>query len=274
MCDYCPMTFYANWPRVYVILRGGLGNQLHQIAAAVAFADKVGNHVRVFSNIVDHANNPARRGFYKKLELKKVFYTVKVEETNKIETFLLKLFNRLNLPILNSLIISEKQFHLDIKPRLMFIIKGYFQSNEFLPMKFNLTRLTNIAKLKTGSVTIHIRLTDFSEIDSNPLDSDYYLRAIYWIKKSYKIDKIICYSDDLTLAREMLQSLTEVEYPEEVQELNPDQLLSCLSDAEFLICSKSTLCWWAAKIVSEKGGLVISPWAEKVHSLNWFQVEQ
>ncbi len=266
------MTSYANWPRVYVILRGGLGNQLHQIAAAVAFANKLGNHVRVFSDIVDHANNPTRRGFYKKLELRKVFYTVKLEETNRIETFLLKIFNRLNHPILNSLIISEKQFHLDIKPRPIFVIKGYFQSNEFLPMKFNLTHLTHVAELKTGSVVIHIRLTDFSEIDSNPLDSDYYLRAINWIKNNYNIDKIICYSDDLPSAREMLHSLTDVEYPEEVQELSPNQLLSRLSDAEFLICSRSTLCWWAAQIVSQKGGLVISPWAEKVHSLKWFQV--
>ena len=122
-------------------------------------------------------------------------------------------------------------------------------------------------------MTIHVRLTDFSLIDPVPLNASYYQTAISTINRLGKVNRLICFSDDIQGAQRILNGPEEKIFPELVSPLSPDNLLVKMSSAEFLVCSRSSLSWWAAQIVSAKGGLVFSPWTDEVGDSAWFKVE-
>lgn len=261
---------YGINPRIYVILRGGLGNQLHQIAAGVKFSEELGRKIVIFPYIVDTANNVDRRGFFRKINLKLLFPGASIRETNLIETIVLRLLNLMHFKYITRKLICEKSFFRPVESHF-YLLRGWFQSFEYIPNQIDYLALKGLESFEADKITLHVRLTDFSTIDSNPLGSDYYFNAISLLNEQQRKFNLICFSDDIEKAQTIIPRGFNYDFPEINGLLSPPDLLSQLSSSQILICSRSSLCWWAANSVSAGGGIVISPWSDTTHKAEWLR---
>ena len=266
------LQLFSGTPKIYVILRGGLGNQLHQIAAGVAISESVGGEVRIFSHIVDTANNHTRRGYFRNLKLDEVFTSSRMQEVNYFENLFLRVMNRLDYRYLEKFVINEQSFHNFNHSLNAYLIRGWFQSHEYLPKVFNAGNFLDVRHLNSQTLSIHVRLTDFSSIDSDPLGSSYYKSAILRAESLSDINSFECFSDDIPGALRILGNSYSFFFPEEEAELRPDELLLRMAQNQFIICSRSSLSWWAAQIVSANQGTVFSPWNGNVNNSSWISV--
>jgi hypothetical protein len=255
-----------------VVLRGGLGNQLHQIAAGVSLAERLNGSVRIFSKIVDTANNPTRRGYYKSLNLRGLFPDTIITQVNSVEWFLFSLLNRMNWPCGSYYLIDESKFEWRRLRIGAHILKGYFQESRFLPKNISPSNLFSNVNPLNESITVHIRLTDFLTIDASPLDEKYFASGIKYFSVKTPNLAIRIFSDDITAARKMIASHNRVTFPEATHALSPPELLQELASSKYLVASRSSLCYWAAKVVSSRGGKVLSPWSEDLHDGNWIKI--
>ena len=262
---------YVIKPRIYVILRGGLGNQLHQIAAGANWAEKRGFRLIIFSHIVDTANNPDRRGLFRELNINAVFPNVTISEPNQFENFLLRLANLNSFKLVKSCMVSENNFF-DVKKLPIALLRGWFQSIGFLPSSIDITRMVPARISDFHDLSVHVRLTDFLTIDPTPLNSEYYESAISFVENLSTSGFITCFSDDISSAQKMLPSDRAYFYPELNKALNAYELLIELASSKTLIASKSTLCWWAGLYVVSNGGRVISPLEGPTPSDLWVQL--
>jgi hypothetical protein len=263
---------YAIRPRIYVILRGGLGNQLYQIAAGVHLAEKYGGKLIIFPHIVDTAKNHDRRGFYKKIDLSGLFPKIKIHEVNRIEDFVLRVMSRVSLRRFQKRIVSEENFFNASIYQIMLIV-GWFQSHEYLPVNIDFTKLADPLLKSKKETKLHVRLTDFLDIDKHPLDGHFYKEALKKLQEKHNFSDVICFSDDIPNAIKILPPSFTYIFPEIENSLKANELLSALSSSYALICSKSSLCWWAANAVGSQGGIVISPWTEKAHKSSWLKID-
>jgi hypothetical protein len=256
-------------PRNYVILRGGLGNQLHQIAAGVRKSELNLGKTRIFAYVVDHANDHTRRGYFRELNLTKLFPGADLREVNDIEQICLRILLKLNFRLCSQFLVDEENFETKSRYLKVSFLRSWFQSAEFLPTALDPTALVAIHEHTQSNVTIHVRLTDFSLIDKSPLGLDYYTKAIGLIPESLKNKGIICFSDDIAGASNLLPHPIKVYFPEAHTMMTPSELLVSLSSTKFLISSRSSLCWWAALAVSSNGGQVVSPWPVLPLGYSW-----
>lgn len=255
--------------RNYVILRGGLGNQLHQIAAGVALSEKNSGATRIFAYVVDRAQDPTRRGYFRQVNLAKLFPGANLKEVNFLENAILIVLHKIEFRFFNRFLVNEKNFEMFLNRKSALFLRDWFQSSQYLPSSLQPEALCEGENVGIEGVTIHIRLTDFASIDKNPLNSNYYARAIELIPKSFKTSQLTCYSDDLDGASRILEKFPSVQFPERNGELNPAELLAKLSSSTFLIASRSSLCKWASYAVIKNGGYVVSPFTENPFSGNW-----
>lgn len=246
---------------------------MHQIAAGVKFAEARMGKVILFAHIVDHSLNPDRRGFFREIDLVSLFPGVDICETNTIETLVLRGLNSRKFHIFKKIIVDEENFLMQ-KKFLIAILKGWFQSFDYMPAKMNFKTLKSVANSNPGKITVHIRLTDFLTIDTNPLNSTYYQTALSILDIRRDVDDIRCFSDDIQGAKSILPPGYHYNFPEINAPITAPKLLADLANSTKLVCSKSSLCWWAANCVSESGGLVVSPWEGSVHSSSWISTNQ
>ena len=127
--------------------------------------------------------------------------------------------------------------------------------------------------VKLDDVVLHVRLTDFLTIDSNPLGEVYYFKALSIAMQKMSVGILKCFSDDIENAEKLLPLGFKYEFPEAHGPFSATKLLSRLSNSRILICSKSSLCWWAANSVSANGGVVVSPWIGSTHKSEWLRVK-
>jgi hypothetical protein len=268
---FCRVLSYAIKPRIYIILRGGLGNQLHQIAAAVKYSEKSTHRIKIYPHIVDNDLNPSRRGFFREIDLSRVFNNSKIYEVNKWELISLRIILRYLPSITRHIEVNEEKFDSKIFFPVK-VMRGWFQSFDFLPENLDVNALVEKSDLNSKSLTIHVRLTDFLLIDNHPLDAVYYTSAYKTVMKENLPDTVHCYSDDIPSASHLLKEIPNLCFPEKDELLPPNLLLAHLASSINLICSKSSLCWWAALIVSRNGGHVISPWVDSTHDSKWLRI--
>ena len=245
---------------------------MHQIAAGAALGQGSNIKVRIFAHNVDKSVNVDRRGYFRSLDLKQTFPGTDLKESGWAENFIIRLIIKTDYKFLKPPLITEENFFTIRKKLSISFLIGWFQSHDFLPRNFiPLHLVPNMAPVG-DLVNVHIRLTDFKQIDPNPLDSNYYRKALEILRSTEPIPYFNCYSDDISGAKEILRFPANVTFPESLNQLKPDELLSALSNCKVLICSRSSLCWWAAQIVEARGGIVISPWVGTTHKSSWKSV--
>jgi len=222
---------------------GRFGNQLFQIAATVAHSLKMNEPYLV---------NPWK---YSK-------YFNNINQSNNI--------------IIKNIYVEEQFYYKSIEKKNI-DLKGYFQSEKyfinynneirelFKPNKNIILNLKEKYKdILKKSVSIHIRRTDYIVENVNRKSlfvdlgkTDYYKKAIEFIKKNKKIDNVLIFSDDIEWCKNNMSEEYHYIHNDDVS----DMFLMSLCGNN--IIANSSFSWWSSWLNEDKNKIIIAP-------KNWF----
>lgn len=263
----------------FFFLRGGLGNQLFQIMS-LSNRSMTEDFDIVFCDFDVRQNPRDRKGA---LGLKMIFTEndsqSEIMQCSRLVEYFLRILRSSRISYFRIPIINID--HSEILPvDNHFIANGYLQENlEFLNSNhfkrpLNLGNFAHFPK-PPAKVAIHIRATDSLAKSEMALTEKYYESALEILPTSGNSD-IDVYSDDTHFAKNLCAGIRGYNfyYVEEFVVLNSLELLANISSYEYIVCSKSTLAWWAA-VFGEKSvvnSMVVSPWDNHFHQFNWTRV--
>ena len=281
---------------VHLSLAGGLGNQLFQLAAALASTngrvilyDFVGNARK------NHLGQPEilslklpERVTFSAQQLKSTFglrllnllYRTSVDQ----KTYLAKAVHFRIVNLLTSLYFS-KTLHEKVnvlqasnigffgftETKHPLFLVGYFQSDYWPSLLSENNELQNIRLVvKEGPIisrqseenrvlALHVRLGDYAfEPDIGILDTSYFETAIDSISEANAIDEIWLFSDEPLLALDRLSNKWKA-ITRVVPEAGSSATLDCMRNADYYVISNSTFSWWGAFLARRSKALVIAP---------------
>jgi len=227
-------------------LKGGLGNQMFQIAAAYSLALDNNDKCAFF---MDNPNlNQGREARYYK---DNIFKNLKELPED--------LVIKPNYPKVRYM---ERRFNYDPIPyREGMGLQGYFQSEKYFKKhrKEILELFGNKQSEFKDSVAVHIRRGDYLDpfmAQFLPaLSMDYYLRALSDLDSKAKVDHILIFSDDITWCKANFNDprITFVEGQEDYEDLYT--AVRCPYD----IIANSSFSWWWAYLNTNINKIVYAP---------------
>jgi hypothetical protein len=278
----------------FVVLTGGLGNQLFQIAGALSSTTEP-------INVVSCLGNPRR--YLGKLEISELNFggQILVSDCNRNHRIVKRMFSlmissatrrkflqnsllgRFALSTLGSIIFS---FHLryPVCPRVSigigkddsFKLKkgnlfiGYFQTFEMnerardsIHTAFHpVIPIKSLPNGKKPDLVIHSRLGDYkNERGFGVLSEDYFASAISLLEENTEIEIIWLFSDEPKLALELMP--TSIRKRIEIiggEDDAPSKILKTMMQGSSFIISNSTFSWWSALLSESKLVIVPKPW--------------
>jgi hypothetical protein len=265
----------------FFYLRGGLGNQLFQIISLINRS--LAEDFDIVFCDQDVRKNPRDKNgaLGLKLTYSVIDSDTEIMQSSRLLNHILRGFRSQRISCLRMPIINLDQSE-TLPLSKHFIASGFLQEKlEFLDSPnfdrpLNLSKFANFPK-PPARVAIHIRGTDSLSKSEMALTENYYMLAleILTIPRNTDID---VYSDDIQYAKNLCAGIRgyKFNYVEEQVTLNSLELLANISSYENIVCSKSTLAWWAA-IFGEKSDLksiVASPWSNHLHQITWKSVSE
>ena len=263
------------------LLRGGLGNQLFQIAG-IANLSKGENYDVVFSE-TDVKKNPRDNQGAAALNFNVEPWFGEqnfVYRSNKIMDFLIRLLRskKVRKFSLKNINVDLAIKHSDITIATM---QGYLQSAQF-PMAIPADIIEETFYQETDesinpeSVAIHIRAQDGLQNSAMVLGLSYYRDGLMHVGANSE-SSVDVFSDDISYAQSFCAQLGNFRFnfPEIDLELSPTELLLKLASYNKIISSKSTLCWWSTYIAQTRnpGAVIISPWDSDLHLESWARLK-
>lgn len=284
-------------PICRVLLFGGLGNQLFQIAAAMHVANV--RQLVVDTSLIKHNKKSNWFKEHKEWELGEQISFAKTNQLNwlsrrivgyairnsarainKDDKFNRTLILRKITSIFLSLFVFRNHevhianglgYHSELKskPGNLLLI-GYFQSYRWLTSDENI--LNNIRKLIGCESTeekardeslLQIRLGDFlNSRDFSPIDTTYIKRAIKLIESKQRIRKIEVYSDDSVGAKLISAKLDDYELGfNDAKSESALKSLRSMTAFKNHIISSSTFGFWGAILANQSSNVVAPiPW--------------
>lgn len=270
---------------ITVRIKGGLGNQLFQYAAAYALSQRLGQEIQLDASFFPHQN---LRGY--KLDKLKIVHcstssrmpilveTVKNRYVNKLLrtmhiTFPLKkplyLLQSNTTPTKEFLSISAKEVYLD----------GYYQSElyfkecrealcrQFVPAYEQEVEYHNALQAiqNTNSVAVHVRRGDFLNFQNKSntfyyvLSTQYYHNAISYIEKGVDAPVFFWFSDDIEWVKENFGESSNFVFVT-MHTKNPDiDELMLMKNCKHIITANSTFSWWASWLNQHEDSIHICP---------------
>lgn len=261
------MQLFSN----YIILSGGLGNQMFQYAFALALRHR-GHHVVMDASLYNYAR--MHNGY----ELQRAF-GINEPLINKKGLHLGWL--RFLIKYKPSMVLSDDPLYYDerflINPRRY--IFGYWQNeNYFLRIEdqirkeFVFQEIDNetyaIAKEASScnSVSIHIRRGDYLEYGMLIHGVDYYSEAIHYISDHEESPFFYVFSDDKNIAKLIVDRM-DVSYRLVCSNNGVDSYkdMYLMSRCKHNIICNSSFSWWGAWLNDNKDKIVVAPqiWSER-----------
>jgi hypothetical protein len=154
-------------------------------------------------------------------------------------------------------------------------IAGYFQTRNYFfectsgeNFSLNLRKPTDWFLRMEREATqdkilaIHVRRGDYVPLKESfgLLDRQYYLAAIEKAKQNFDYNKVWVFSDDIEMARKVLQDMSDLIFIESPVFSNPVESLILMSKCQSFIISNSTFAWWAATLNSKNHVIYPKPW--------------
>lgn len=268
----------------YILLQGGLGNQMFQYAFYLAQKQK-NPKVKCDSSIVKIKNEHNGYELYNVFKIKteasaltyvftKILNRLK---SNKNITRLISIFLKITL-IKDSIPSEYKPEILVTKTRNYYL--GYWQSEKYFKnisetirtaFTFDVTKLSQESRQtaqeiqNTNSISIHIRRGDYlldkyQKLYGGICTLDYYTKAINHMLKNFPDCKFFIFSDDIKWVEENLCNLihnkTFIDFN---KGKNSWQDMYLMSICKHNIIANSSFSWWAAWLNLNKNKIVISP---------------
>ena len=276
-----------------VVMLGGLGNQLFQIAFG-HLSNPKHDGLRIFSDVHARSDRPfdvdpliakngtclhsIDMGFKASLFVDYRIRLVRKLIYKKLD-FLVPLAENLMRINFEKMPYVYENFESIIRNRNR-VSYGYFQHWKYVDMvwdTFGMELRSALSKVVLpeiinnkikDSVVIHIRQGDYRNLQASfgILAHSYYEDLIFKIRKEFGDKRIIVVTDDVLGAKNTLKSMQVDEY------YGPDELgawktLKLMTLAPILVTANSTLSWWGSFIASKSGSHVFmpSPWFKNLH---------
>ena len=262
--------------RIVLTLVGGLGNQLHSLAAGYYFARKLNKKLIILM--------PAKSPKDKKRNGDKNLHAFNLKEIQGIKIqiidgshgykhrlirTMLRLSSRYtkirhsNLHLDKNVKLIEFQNSIEMKYSTVFMEDHY--ENSYLPlaakeigfpMELNLSSPSQdylqlaaflLEENRHLIVGVHIRLGDFKTWNrgSNLLPSTYYQECLDQIYKKNKDTYVWLFSDEPDEALDMLGNKSNISVISKEYHLSNAEEMKLLSKVDFLVASNSTFSWWS-----------------------------
>lgn len=264
------------WSRnLYLFLSGGLGNQLHSLAAGFSLAaiNKL--------NVVIFATNPSSKNQISsdfdisvlQINSQKIVQIkyIGASGLSRINWIAGKLFLRIAthariIAILQTAEAIKENLSGSKLTRKRFVLDGHYENAEFPVLAKSLgfeVPLELITKSKEFLeiehflssanrpfvIAVHIRLGDFRTWHDGEflLGADYYIKRINLVRIEQPNAQIWLFSDEPFEAQKMLEGIgAEIYNISDTHKFSNVEEMRLLSLSDALICSRSTFSWWAA----------------------------
>jgi hypothetical protein len=250
-----------------LLIRGGLGNQLHQLAALAYYSTQYDFVPVVYTYDVERSFRDGRFASFESLNMAAFFPRYnKLRKPNKTLRFLL----RVHLSLLRR---SGKTFALDDRKLQegshersgnQFYIQDYFENKRYA-QELDFYALQELfvdsdTELKVTSnidysdrILLHLRFTDSHKPSDSLHNSSDYSKVLRMLGRQQERLIVDCYSDDIDAAKIFLDNLVEefqINFPEKEGYLKSPELLKHLTRYGTIVSSRSTLLWWTCFIAS------------------------
>lgn len=276
----------------YILLQGGLGNQLYMLAYANFLKDQGQTNIRMISlsqkdnkgDTKDRKKRSLLTEFPKGLGIKHLFLS------HRFYSFLLRLPK---IPIYKTLwskIVNIREeparewavFHpIDSHIGWFNIHIGYFQAHQYINDNFKEKVNNTIKELVSNStytitendVAIHIRRGDFftngNENIYSKVEGTYYLKALEYLSSKVSINKVYIFSDDFKAIEDDIKKI-EAKY--NVVLVNGQSVLEDFAMLQKFInfaLGNSTFAWWGAMLANAKNVMVPkTPWKVEMKGMS------
>jgi hypothetical protein len=270
---------------VTVQLRGGLGNQMFQYAAARAVACRTNVPLKLdVTEFVNDRLRSYRLGWFNIVEdfaTEAELYRARKPRHRQVVAFAAYEIGRHLLPWRRQRIIQERRFSFD--PAILRLdgdvyLSGYWQSEKYFadvaevirqeftlkPEPDTLNQLVLDEIQAATSVSLHIRRGDYV---SNAVTSrihgvlglDYYSRAVDHIARRTTQPHFFVFSDDIAWAKENLRFSFPLTFVDHNGEDRQYEDLRLMCHCKHHITANSSFSWWGAWLTANPESIVVSP---------------
>ncbi len=278
----------------FVVITGGLGNQLFQIAGALTHTCEPVNVISCLGNPRTHhgkleistlnfGGQIVFRNCHKPHRIARTMFAVMLSSATRRKFLQNNSMSRAALSFLGSVIFSlhlrypvyprvstgiglDENFHL----RKGNLLIGYFQTYEMdgRVRKTLLNALDEVVPIKTHNpekkpdLIIHSRLGDYkNERDFGILNADYFNKAISSLEEKQDIENIWLFSDEPRLALMLMPTSLRERIEIIGGEDDPSiKVLKTMMEGSTFIISNSTFSWWSAFLTDSELVLFPNPW--------------
>ena len=265
-------------PKVAICFRGRLGNQLFQSAAAMYLED-LGYSIQFDISTADHGSlDILEMPILREYVLERLMPSSKYLPApfGRFAKFARVTRRILGYQHFIQNFDSWAQFPDDIDSRT--VIDGYWQNLRYCQplesrLRFAIGPNQNESNEEHQTLAVHIRRGEFIG-EGNHLPINYYKDLIDKIKILHSITEVKIFSDDINYCKQYLSG--DFNYRENQKEVEDFiEIAKC----DFIILSRSTFSWWAAKI-SKATIYAPDPWFRLAHSQddqiipsNWLSID-
>lgn len=279
-------------------IQGGLGNQMFQVALAIAAALEYGGKA-VFLNekLNGIEGNTDRPTYWNSVFRKCSVYERLDDSLNGSFIDLHEFHTHTYTPVVESI-----KNYIDNKVIKNFRFVGYFQSSRYFnKYKNEIKELFEPSKAVKNwcenklkewekndkfsdesniKVAIHIRRTDYVKLGWNLL-LEYYLKSIEQVEtklnEKYNNIQFIIFSDDIEWCKENFKSVKNVSFCQEGSDIEQMYLISKMNG---MICSNSSFSWWSTYL-SDTHEIVTVPerwfinqsYNPDIYEPNWIKIK-
>jgi hypothetical protein len=273
-----------------IVVNGGLGNQLFQIAYAHRGL-KIGSHIEIYQDPNPRQDRPFELDEFllicKHSRIKGTSDEFLIKNRLRVIKILLRMHSNFAVPFFQKVFqtnLEVKAFTFENSNLSTFQKKlsaGYFQHWRYIEnarSNFGLELSSTISKVKIPenlltqikeSAVLHVRQGDLNNVKTTMgiLSAQYYSRALDQLFMDYPGKNVIVVTDDVPGAQQVLdmKRITRIIGPET---LDAWQTLKIMSLAPYLVTANSTLSWWGGYLAKKAGATVVlpQPWF-----LNWHE---
>jgi len=244
-------------------IKGGLGNQLFQYAAARNLATLNNTDLNIDYSYYNHSGADTPRQYLLDLFNIKPVKHIKSNSLYQVFDLINKILRKLSLN--KNLYFDKYYFEKGVEFDDAFLslkddvwLTGFFQSakyfSESIREEFKFNGPNNI--IEAGeSVFIHVRRGDY--LNNSTYEScslDYYNQAINLIKEKIVNPKFYIFSDDMEWVKNNL-NIPEATY----LSYSDHEDLYLMSQCRHAIIANSSFSWWGAWLINNPGKIVVTP---------------
>lgn len=261
-------------------IRGGLGNQLFQLAGALSQAKRLGVGLVVNETALQRHTDYTRQNWIKHLNLDQLSNGTEI--TWRLDTKLLAHFSRRNrLQVDEESVVNLK----NLKGNLHF--QGWFQESKY-PLSLDIAKdslqpisTSNEIKLHVENVVnsvkvcgIHMRFGDFINTTWGVIPSEWYTKVFKELEAS-GMEELHIYSDDIEMAREVIGGIPhryKTMFPEQDGIFLPHELFWTFRHYQNFVSSNSTLSWWASFLNLTQNPKIYCKWEDHLFLEPWIRL--